>query len=102
MAIIKKYLKTKPVCKVTFKISADDADGAKKANIAGDFNNWSVKKDKMKILKDGSFSITLDLDKDNEYAFRYVLDGKNWLNENDADKTVPSEFPDANNSVVTT
>jgi hypothetical protein len=52
------------------------------------------------VLKDGSFSATLELETGREYQFRYLADGKNWINEPEADKFVPSGFGDAENAVV--
>ncbi len=98
MSIKKQFLKSKPVCKVTFRVSADQADGHKKAYVAGSFNKW--KPQLMKKLKDGSFKLVLDLDTEQEHAFRYVLDKKVWINEDEADKTSQSEFMDAKNSVL--
>jgi methyl coenzyme M reductase subunit C len=40
MSIKKQYLKTKPVCKVTFRLKKAQACGARKVSIAGDFNQW--------------------------------------------------------------
>ncbi|NLN96139.1 MAG: glycoside hydrolase [Bacteroidales bacterium] len=100
MSIKKQYLKSKPVCKVTFKVEKGLAAGAKKIAVVGDFNKWKEKAGQMNALKDGSFTITLDLDIGREYQFRYLLDGKNWLNDQDADKFVESGFGDAENSVI--
>ena len=37
----KSYSKTKPVCKVTFTLPVEAANGAKDVRVLGDFNNWS-------------------------------------------------------------
>ena len=39
MAITKQYLKSKPVCKVTFIVSAKDANSV---SVAGEFNEWNT------------------------------------------------------------
>jgi hypothetical protein len=54
----------------------------------------------MKAAKDGSFSVQIDLDTDKEYRFRYLLDGSKWVNDDEADKYVASEFGDKNCVVV--
>lgn len=100
MSIKKQYLKTKPLCKVTFKVEKELASESLKVNLVGDFNNWNEDADEMKALKDGSFSATLDLETGREYQFRYLADGSNWLNEREADNYVPSGFGDAENAVV--
>ena len=38
MAIKKQYLKTKQTCKVTFTVSAKEAN---KVSVLGDFNQWN-------------------------------------------------------------
>ncbi|MEM7367554.1 MAG: isoamylase early set domain-containing protein [Bacteroidota bacterium] len=100
MSINKKFLKSKPVCKVTFKVPKLQANGAETVQVLGDFNSWSPDSKPMRSLKNGSFTTTLDLEQGNEYQFRYLIDGKIWDNEVDADKQVPSPFADAQNSVL--
>ena len=100
MTIKKQYLKDKPVCKVTFKIPADAGNLAKTAKVLGEFNNWSFTANPMKRLKNGAFTATLDLEKGRGYQFRYLLDERNWQNETDADKFVPSPYSDSENSVI--
>lgn len=100
MSIQKKFLKSKPVCKVTFKVLKKQANGAETVQVLGDFNSWSPETEPMKSLKNGSFTTTLDLEKGQEYQFRYLIDGKIWDNESEADKQVPSPFADAENSVL--
>ncbi|HNQ37293.1 MAG TPA: isoamylase early set domain-containing protein [Prolixibacteraceae bacterium] len=100
MSIKKQFLKTKPVCKVSFKLSNEQVSGASKVNIAGDFNNWNETSDEMNTLKDGSFSLTLDLETGREYQFRYLLDGSTWINDEAADNYCPSGFGDSQNSVI--
>jgi 1,4-alpha-glucan branching enzyme len=101
MSIKKQFLKTKPVCKVSFKLTNEMANGASKVNIAGDFNNWNETSDEMNTLKDGSFSLTMDLETGREYQFRYLLDGAVWVNDEAADSYCPSGFGDSQNSVIT-
>lgn len=100
MSMTKKYLKSKPVCKVTFKLNADAANGAKKANIVGEWNDWDLKKDNMRKLKDGSFTKTIDLEVGKEYAFRYLLDNEKWENDPQADAYVGTGVSWEENSVV--
>ena len=100
MAITKKFLKTKPVCKVTFRMPKAAVEGVKQVAIAGDFNNWNTKKNKLEQLKDGSFKTTLDLETGKSYQYRYVLDGQVWENDWQADDYVPSPLSNEENSVV--
>ena len=100
MSTTKKYLKSKPFCKVTFKFPKKAANGAKKVSIVGEFNNWNEKKDQMKALKDGSFTKTLDLEVGKEYQYRFLLDGKVWENDWNAEKYVSTGVSYEENSVV--
>jgi|TARA_R110000868_G_scaffold180529_8_gene421158 1,4-alpha-glucan branching enzyme len=100
MAFKKQYLKSKAVCKVTFKISKDEAQAAEVVRLVGDFNDWDVTVPPMKKLKDGSFTATIDLEKDANYQFRYLLNDTQWENDWAADEYVPSSVSLENNSVV--
>ena len=100
MSIKKQYLKSKPVCKVTFRISEERGNSAGTAYVVGEFNNWDSVSTPMKKLKTGAFTTTLDLVKGREYQFRYLLDNQIWENDADADKYVPTPFGDCENSVI--
>ena len=73
MSIKKKYLKSRPVCKVTFRISEEIGKSAATAHVVGEFNDWNLLSTPMKKLKKGAFTTTLDLEKGKEYQFRYPL-----------------------------
>ncbi len=100
MSIKKKYLKNNKVCKVTFRVPKKAANGAKKIHVVGDFNGWDEKANPMKNLKNGDFTAIIELETDREYQFRYLLNQKIWENDWSADKYVPTEFGDSDNSVV--
>ncbi|MGD9991720.1 MAG: isoamylase early set domain-containing protein [Salinivirgaceae bacterium] len=95
----KDYLKTKPICKVTFKLSGNLTGEATKVALVGDFNNWDPKATPMKKLKGGDFSVAVNLPIDNEFQFKYLIDGNTWVNDDQADKYVPNNI-DGDNSVV--
>ena len=100
MSIKNRYLENKPLCKVTFSLSKTVAKSARTVHLVGEFNNWDEQATPMKQLKNGSFSVTLDLEKGREYHFRYLLDAKTWENDWEADKYVRTHFGDCDNSVV--
>lgn len=99
----KKFLKTK--CKVTFELPSG-IEGAEEVYLVGDFNNWDERSllmekkvdTKKKVTK---FSMTLDLDLGRDYQYRYLVNGKDWHNDWDADKYVSNPFS-GDNSVVDT
>ncbi|MBJ6367937.1 isoamylase early set domain-containing protein [Snuella sedimenti] len=96
MAITKQYLKSKPVCKVTFSILAKEASDV---SVVGSFNEWDTKAAPLKKLKNGTFKGTINLDKDASYEFKYVVDG-NYVNDEAADAYAWNDYAAAENSVV--
>jgi 1,4-alpha-glucan branching enzyme len=96
----KRFLKTKPVCKVTFELPPEATRDAGTVALAGDFNNWDTQGTLMKRRKDGSFSITIDLPARQEYHYKYLIDGGRWENDWNADKYLPNDLGDCENSVV--
>lgn len=100
MSLKKQFLKSKPVCKVTFKLSEEEAKSADKVRLVGDFNNWDKSAPPMKKLKNGGFTTTVDLETGKEYQFRYLLDDQSWENDWAADAYVPSSESLDDNSVV--
>ena len=98
MAISKTYSKSKPVCKVTFEVSADIVNGAKSVSLVGDFNEWNPTA--LKKQKDGAFKASIELEKGREFAFRYLVDNDIWINDEAADKYTPSGVSFEENSVV--
>lgn len=101
MSFKKQFLKSKPVCKVTFKVDAKDADSAEKVQLVGDFNNWDESVEPMSALKSKDFTSTLELEAGKEYQFRYLINGSVWKNDTQADSYVANAFGDSN-SVVST
>ncbi|MCR9153328.1 MAG: isoamylase early set domain-containing protein [Bacteroidetes bacterium] len=97
MAIRKKFLKSKPLCKVSFDFSANRIAGeAKKVEVLGDFNDWSpIPLRKVK----GDFTRTVDLETGKEYQFRYRINGDLWENDEAADAYVNNGIS-GDNSVI--
>jgi 1,4-alpha-glucan branching enzyme len=100
MALTKRYLKSRPVCKVTFRLSKAIARSATHVHLVGEFNQWNILANPMKRLKNGSFTLTLDLEPDQSYQFRYLIDQIRWENDEKAYKYVATPFGDSENSVV--
>jgi len=100
--IKKAYLKSGKVCKVTFRLPHVAATNAKSVCIVGDFNGWSIHANAMKKLRNGDYTITLELKPGREYQFRYLIDECRWENDWNADKYVKSPYGDSDNSVIVT
>jgi len=87
----KQYVKSKNVCKVTFRLPKEAAPDAKSVTIVGDFNKWDITETKMKKLRNGDFTLTLELPCDREYSFRYLIDANRWEKDWFADKHIPGD-----------
>jgi len=98
--IKKEYLKSKPVCKVTFRLPKEAAPGAKKVSVVGDFNNWNANQSRMKKMDNGDFTLILPLPCSGEYHFRYLIDADKWENDWFADKYMPNQYGEDNSVVV--
>ncbi|MFC3334124.1 isoamylase early set domain-containing protein [Flavobacterium palustre] len=96
MPIKKQFVKSKPVCKVTFSIEAKEAT---QVSVIGDFNNWNAEEGTLSKLKNGTFKGVFDLDKDAAYEFKYLIDGE-YVNESEADSFKWNEFAGTENSVL--
>ncbi len=101
MSFKKQFLKSKPVCKVTFRLDARDADSAEKVQLVGDFNNWDASSEPMTVLKSNDFTATLELETGKDYQFRYLINGSIWKNDPQADYLVANSFG-AENGVIST
>ena len=96
MAIKKQFLKSKPVCKVTFTVPAAEA---KQVTVAGNWNEWNTEAEPLKKLKNGTFKGTVNLEAGQAYEFKYVVDGQ-WQNDVEADAYAWNDYAAADNSVI--
>ena len=91
--IKKQYLKSRPVCKVTFSLPAES--GINKAEVAGDFNNWQPTKTPMKRVGDsGIWQTKLKLPQ-GKYRYRLVVDGQ-WQQDPYNERTEVNPFGEYN------
>ncbi len=96
----KKYLKTRPVCKVTFSLPVDAVGEAREVKLVGDFNGWSWTEGVLMQATKKEYKTTLELETGRSYEFRYLIDQSTWLNDHAADSYTPSPFYGIDNSVV--
>ena len=96
MAITKQYLKSKPICKITFNIPAE----AENLAVVGDFNNWDAAATPLKKLKNGSFKGQINLDKDQSYEFKYIANGEQYFNDEQADSYRYNDYAGSENGVL--
>ncbi|MEO5358932.1 MAG: isoamylase early set domain-containing protein [Nitrospirota bacterium] len=90
----KLYIEDTNICRVTFTLQKEAAPNAVTVAIAGDFNAWNTSSHMMRQSRNGNFTITIDLDADKDYQFKYIVDGRRWENDWNADRY------EADNSVV--
>ncbi len=102
MSIKKRYFKSKPICRVTFRLPSEQAGNARRAAVVGEFNDWDDSANPMKRLKSGDYKATVDLPLEGGFQFRYLLDRQRWVSDQDADDHAATPFVDARNSVVRT
>lgn len=95
----KQYLKSKPICKVTFTLP--ESIEAETVYLVGDFNSWNETQTPMYKQKDGHFVVTVNLDKGKEYQYRYLINGTEWHNDWNADKYISNPFSGDNSVVIT-
>jgi 1,4-alpha-glucan branching enzyme len=100
MSVKKQYNADKTVCKVTFKPDKNLTSSAHQVNLTGEFNDWDVVNMPMNKLKNGEYSVTIELENNREYEFKYLIDGCSWLNEKGADKQVFNEYLTENSVIV--
>lgn len=103
MSTKKQFLKSKPIVKVTFEVSAEAAQGASEVFLLCEASDWA--KEPMKKFKAGHFKTTVNLptdDKD-DFEYRYCLvmeDGsETYDNDWEADAYRPNGSGE-DNSVV--
>jgi 1,4-alpha-glucan branching enzyme len=101
MSIKKQFLKSKPICKVSFRLDAGEAPGAKSVQLLGNFNNWDQASEPMTMLKTNDFTATLELESGKEFQFRYLVDGSEWKNDPEADGYVMNDFGSENGVIST-
>jgi hypothetical protein len=90
--IAKRFLKTRPVCKVTLTLPAEAAPEAETVCVMGEFNDWSRDATPMKRQKTGGFSVSLNLETGRAYRFRYLIDGGKFENDWAADRYEPNPY----------
>ena len=98
-------MKTRHVVKVTFEVpQAELPKGmtVKTIKLVGEFNDWDETATSMTYYKkDKAFRVTIELEPNREYQFRYLLNDGYWCNDWAADKYTPNEFGEDDCVVIT-
>lgn len=101
MSFKKQFLKSKPVCKVAFRVLGSEVEGAKEVKLLGSFNNWEKATEPMKSLKNGDFTTTVELPSGEDFEFRYLVDNAYWINDSESEGLIPNSFGETNSLIST-
>ena len=88
--IQKTYSKKAKKCRVTFRLPEDVA--TETVSVLGEFNDWDPKANPLKLRKNGTYSTTVSVKAGDSYRFRYLADGDQWLNDEEADDQAVNRF----------
>jgi 1,4-alpha-glucan branching enzyme len=66
--------------------------GAETAVLCGDFNGWDPSLHPLSRETDGSFTIDIELEAGQSYAYRFLLDGNRWENDWEAERYESNGF----------
>lgn len=92
----KTYFKTKDYCKVKFVVNFDNAETAEVLGLNNDWNKAVT----MSKKKDGSFICEVQLPKNTEHQFKYLVNENIWLDEPEADRHYQNMFGGSNSVIV--
>ncbi len=99
MPLNKQFLPKIQKYKVAFELPEEQVEG-KSVKLLGDFNNWDVEEARELTLISGVYKIYYELDAGINYEYRFLVDDKNWINDQIADDYVSTQFPGVKNGVV--
>lgn len=89
--ILKQQAKKKGTVRVTFELPSNM--WAERVNLVGEFNDWDTTANPMtRSRSDANWKASLDLEAGKRYRFRYLVDGKEWLNDWHADDHVENPY----------
>jgi len=89
--IHKQQAKKKSSVRVTFELPSNI--WAERVNLVGEFNDWDTTATPMsRTRSDANWKASLDLEVGKRYRFRYLVDGKEWLNDWHADDHVENPY----------
>ena len=89
--IKKELVSNKDQVRVTFELPS--TMWAERVNLVGEFNDWDTTATPMTHNRsDANWKVTLELEPGRRYRFRYLVDGKEWLNDWHADDHVENPY----------
>ena len=100
----KQYVKSRSVMKITFELLKSELpEGAEVDSVylVGEFNDWEAAATPMKRNKKGIYRATLELEPEQQYQYRYLVNGEQWCNDWAADGYTPNPYGSDNCVVFT-
>jgi 1,4-alpha-glucan branching enzyme len=89
--IHKEPAKKPGVVRVTFELPSNM--WAERVNLAGEFNDWDTTATPMSRNRaDANWKVSIELETGQRYRFRYLVDGKEWLNDWHADDHMENPY----------
>ncbi|MBN1658598.1 MAG: isoamylase early set domain-containing protein [Anaerolineae bacterium] len=89
--IQKEPAKKKDLVRVTFVLPSNM--WAERVNLVGEFNDWDTTATPMsRNRSDANWRVSLELPAGSVFKFRYLIDGKEWLNDWHADDHVENPY----------
>jgi 1,4-alpha-glucan branching enzyme len=76
---------------VTFELPS--STWAERVNLVGEFNDWDTTSTPLgRSRADADWKVSIELEAGRRYRFRYLVDGKEWLNDWHADDYVENPY----------
>jgi 1,4-alpha-glucan branching enzyme len=89
--ITKEPVKKTGLLRVTFVLPS--TMWAERVNLVGEFNDWDTTATPMTHSRtDADWKASVDLQPGRRYRFRYLVDGKEWLNDWHADDHIENPY----------
>jgi 1,4-alpha-glucan branching enzyme len=77
--------------RITFELPSNM--WAERVNLVGEFNGWDTASTPMvRNRSDANWKVSVELETGQRYRFRYLIDGKEWLNDWHADDHVENPY----------
>lgn len=95
--INKSYYNNGRTCRVTFRVCPDEQ--AESVNLVSSHDYWDTAARPMARRKDGCYSTSLVLPQGSRVQFRYLIDGNQWINDDQADEHVPNEHGESDSVI---
>ena len=73
------FIHDSPVARVTFTLP--NSLWVDTIHLVGDFNHWNNGSHPLHRNRTGQWTITIDLERDQAYRFRYLCDSQEWRTE---------------------